>query len=154
MTAPNLRSTSKWKSIGRPPMAQPVQQRAAEQDRDPRGPGVRVDVRDVRALHLGRVEHQLARLLTRLHGDAVQLEQPAHDAYVSDVGDIAQAARLTAEKGGHHGLGYEVLRTADTDLALERGTAVDKQHIGHVGHSSRVPGDGQKNIGFPADPKT
>ena len=44
---------------------EPVQQRAAEQDRDPARPGVHVDLVDVGALDVGRVEHQLARLRRR-----------------------------------------------------------------------------------------
>ncbi|GAA2468948.1 hypothetical protein GCM10010406_00310 [Streptomyces thermolineatus] len=71
----------------------------------------------------------------------MQLQQAADDADVPDVGNVAQAARAAAEQGGHHGLGHEVLRTSDTDLALERGAAMDKQDV--VGHGSRVPGVGQ-----------
>ncbi|GAA3232500.1 hypothetical protein GCM10020256_47890 [Streptomyces thermocoprophilus] len=80
-----------------------------------------IDVSDVGALDMGRVEHQLARLLTRTDRHPVQLEQPADDPHVTDVRNIAQSARLTAQQGGDHGLRYEVLRTADTDLALQRG---------------------------------
>ncbi len=79
--------------------------------------------------------------LARTDRHAVQLQQPAHDAHVANVGDIAQSARGAAQQGGDHGLRYEVLRTADTDLALERGPAVDKQYIVRAvdGHVSRVP---------------
>ncbi len=107
-------------------VAEAVQQRAAEQDRDARRARVRVDVRNVRALDVRRVEHQLARLLAGAHGHPVQLEQPAHDPDVADVGNVAEPAGFAAEQSGDHGLGHEVLRTADTDLALERGTAMDK----------------------------
>src|SRR5581483_2412560 len=69
----------------------------------------------------------------------VQLEQAAHDPHVTDVGNIAQSARRAAQQGGDHGLRYEVLRTSDTDLALQRGSAVDKQDIVVDGHVSRVP---------------
>ena len=110
-------------------VAEPVQQRAAEQDRDARGARVRVDVGDVRALHVRRVEDQLARLLTGADRHPVQLQQSAHHPHVADVGHVAQPARPAAEQGGDHGLGHEVLRTADTDLALQRGAAVDKQYI-------------------------
>ncbi|GHG70537.1 hypothetical protein GCM10018779_44720 [Streptomyces griseocarneus] len=70
----------------------------------------------------------------------MELEQPADDADVPDVGDVAQTAGAVAEQGGDHGLGHEVLRAADADLSLERGTAVDKQDIVRAGHGSRVPG--------------
>ncbi|GAA3813934.1 hypothetical protein GCM10022206_60460 [Streptomyces chiangmaiensis] len=69
----------------------------------------------------------------------MQLQQSAYDAYVADVGDVAQAAWRTAQEGGDHGLRYEVLRTADTDFALKRGPAVDKEDIVVDGHGSRVP---------------
>ena len=110
-------------------VAEPVQQRAAEQDRDTRGARVGVDVGDVGALHVGRVEHQLARLVAGADRHAVQLQQPAHDPHVADVGHVAQPARPAAEQRGDHGLRHEVLRAADTDLALQRGAAVDKQDI-------------------------
>ncbi|GHI89407.1 hypothetical protein Sxan_67710 [Streptomyces xanthophaeus] len=71
----------------------------------------------------------------------MELEQTAYDAHVTDVGNVAQAAGSTAEQRGDHGLGHEVLRTADSDLALKRGAAVDKQYIvTDAGHESRVPG--------------
>ncbi|GAA3061053.1 hypothetical protein GCM10020000_50220 [Streptomyces olivoverticillatus] len=154
MVAPNWRSTSKWKSIGSAAdvaaaqardegVAEAVQQRAAEEDRDARGTGVCVDVGDVRALHVRRVEHQLAGLVTGAHGHAVQLQQTADDPHVTDVGDVAQAAGTAAEQRGDHGLRHEVLRAADADLSLERGAAVDKQDIVRAGHGSRVPGVGQ-----------
>ncbi len=99
-----------------------------------------VDVGDVRALDVGGVEHELARLLAGTDRHPVQLEQPADDAHVTDVGNVAQPAGFAAEQSGDHGLGHEVLRTTDTDLALERGTAVDKQYIvTDAGHESRVP---------------
>ena len=120
-------------------VAEAVQQRAAEEDRDAGRARVRVDVGDVRALDVRRVEHQLAGLLTRADRHAVQLQQPAYDAHVADVGHVAQPARLAAEQGGDHGLRHEVLRAADTDLALQRGAAVDKQYIVCAGHESRVP---------------
>jgi hypothetical protein len=69
----------------------------------------------------------------------VQLQESAYDTYVADVGDIAQPARPASQQGGDHGFRYEILRTADTDLALKRGSAVDKQDIVVDGHESRVP---------------
>ncbi|GAA2337961.1 hypothetical protein Scani_64640 [Streptomyces caniferus] len=105
---------------------------------------MRIDVRDVCALHVGRVEDQFARLVTGAHRDAVQLQQPAHHTYVTDIGHVAQSAGTAAEEGGDHGLRHKVLRAANPDLALERGAAVDKQYVvSRDGHGSRVPGDGQ-----------
>ncbi len=98
-----------------------------------------VDVGDVGALDVRGVEHQLARFVAGEHGDAVQLQQAGDHLDVADVRDIAEPARLLPEQGGHHGLGYEVLRTADTDLTLERVAAVDKQDV--VGHVLAILGD-------------
>src|SRR5690606_776821 len=131
---------------------EPVQQRAAEQDRDPRGAGVGIDVGDVRALHAGGVEHQFAGLVPRADRHAVQLQQAAYDPHVADVRHVAQPARCAAQQRGDHGLRYEVLRTADTDLALQRGSAVDQQYVISAvdGHGSRVPwggGAGPKGTG-------
>ena len=86
-------------------------------------------------------EDQLARLVTRSDRGPVQLEQATDHADVTDVGNVSQSARPAAKEGGHHGLGHEILRAADTDLAFQRGTAVDKQNV--VGHGARVPGDGR-----------
>ena len=46
--------------IGDERVAEPVQQRPAQQDRDPAGTGVHVDLVDAGALHVGRVEDHLA----------------------------------------------------------------------------------------------
>ena len=91
--------------------------------------------------HVRGVHHQFARLLTRTDRHPVQLEQTAYDTHVADVRNIAQSAWRAAEQCGDHGLRYEVLRTADTDLALQRGSAVDEQYvvIAVDGHVSRVP---------------
>ncbi len=124
-------------------VAEAVQQRAAQQDRDARGTGVGVDVRDVGALHVRGVEDQLAGLVAGADGHTVQLQQAAHDAHVTDVGDVAQPAGPVSEQRGDHGLRHEILRAADADLSLERGAAVDKQDIVRAGHGSRVPGVGQ-----------
>ncbi len=130
-------------------VAEAVQQRAAEQDRDPRGAGVRVDVRHVGALDVRGVEDQLAVLVTGAHGHAVQLKQPADHLDVADVRDVAQSAGALAEEGGDHGLGDQVLRTADADLAFERVSAVDQQDV--VGHRSRNPGCQRSEEGAPGE---
>ncbi|MNW56395.1 hypothetical protein D3C74_341070 [compost metagenome] len=113
-------------------LAQAVQQRPAEEDRDAARPGVRVDVRDVRRLDVGRVEVQRARDLVRDDLDAVQLEQPRHDADVADLRHVAQHAGPLAEQGGHHRLGDEVLRPSHGDGPVERCATVDVQQIVHV----------------------
>ncbi len=100
--------------------AQPVQQRPAQQDRDPAGAGVGVDVGDVRALDIGRVHHDLAGLLAGADRHAVQAQQAGHDAHVADVGDVPEPARRSTQQRGHHGLGNQVLRAAYRYRAVER----------------------------------
>lgn len=120
-------------------VAEPVQQRAAEQDRDARGARVGVDVGHIGALDVRRVEDQLARFVAGEDGHPVELEQSPYDPHVADVRHIAQPAGTTPEKRGDHGLGHQVLRAADADLALQRGSTVDKHYIVFDGHESRVP---------------
>ena len=124
-------------------VAEPVQQRAAEQDRDPRGARVRVDVGDVGALHVRRVEHQLTWLLARA--------APSPRA--------AGAVRAPRGRPGCRGrcaAGWVRCRAARRPWPWVRGSS----HRGHgsrpragfrrgqavrrrVGHGSRVPRNGQ-----------
>jgi hypothetical protein len=86
--APNARSASRWKSIGRSPMRHPPRSgmkawprrcRSGPQKRiGMRDAGVRVDLLEVRRDGAARVEAQDA-LAVVLHRDAVHLEQRAHD---------------------------------------------------------------------------
>jgi hypothetical protein len=116
--------------VGDERLTQPVQQRSAEQDRDPARAGVRIDVGDVRPLDVLRVQDQPA-LGGVLHHHPVQLEQAGHHHHVPDPGHVAQGARLLAEQGGDHRLGDEVLRAPDLDGAAQRGSTVHGQHIAH-----------------------
>ena len=72
---------------------EPVQQRPAEQDRDPRRAGVHVDLITAGALHVRGVHDQLAVVGAVGHLHAVQLEQPAHDLHVADARHVEEAAR-------------------------------------------------------------
>ena len=60
--------------IGNERMAQAVQQRAAEQNRNAARPRKRVDLGTLRDGHVGRVENQDARLGAARDVDAVNLE--------------------------------------------------------------------------------
>ncbi len=134
--------------VGDEGLAEPVQQRAAEQDRDTARAGVRVDVRDVGGLDVRRVEVEDAAVGVRLHGDAVQLEQAGHDTDVADLGDVAQHAGRLAQQRGHHRLGHEVLRAPHGDRPVQRGPAVDVQHILHeLWSPSRQAGGGRTRAG-------
>jgi hypothetical protein len=115
--------------VGDERLAEAVQQRSAEQDRDAAGAGVGVDLGEVGALDVPRVEQQLAGLRTR-HEHTVGLEQAPHDRHVADLRDVAEQALGLAEQGRHHGFGDQVLRTADGDRPLERLAAVHDELVG------------------------
>ena len=104
-------------------MAEPVQQRPAQQDRNAAGAGMDVDLVDAGALHIRRVENQLAqRALADLH--AVQLEQPADHIDVADVRHGEQATRRLTQHRGDHRLGDEVLCPPNLDFAVQRRAAM------------------------------
>jgi len=115
--------------IGDERLAETVQQRTAEQDRDAARSGVRVDVGEVRALHVRRVEDQLAVLDALDDAHAVHLEQAAHDAHVADVRHVLQDAGSLAEDGRDHRLGDEVLRALHLDPSAQRLSAVDRDLV-------------------------
>ena len=114
--------------VGDERLAEQVQQRSAEQDRDAGCPGVRVDLLEVRRHRAAGVEVERARL-RRPHrpGHAVHLEQRADDLNVADVGDIAQHARRLAEERRDHRLRGEVLRALDLDATGQRPPAADRE---------------------------
>ncbi len=109
-------------------VAEPVQQRTAEQDRDAAGTGVHVDLIDAGALHVGRVEDHLA-VRPLAHPDPVQLKQTADDLDVADLRHVVQAARAVAQQCGDHRLGHQVLRAPDPDLTMERGATMHAQNV-------------------------
>ena len=115
--------------VGDERLAEPVQQRPAEQDRDAARAGVRVDVGHVGALDSARVEQQLALVGAVGHLDAVDLEQTADDPHVADVRHIPQHARAFAQQGRDHRLGDEVLGAAHLDSTAERDSAVDRDAV-------------------------
>jgi hypothetical protein len=109
--------------------AQPVQQRAAEQDRDTAGAGVHVDLVGARALDVRRIHDQLAVVGAGADLDAVQLEQAADNLDVADAGHVKKPAGRLAQQGGHHRLGDEVLGATDPDLSVQRRAAVHDQDV-------------------------
>src|ERR687895_687008 len=72
---------------------EPVQQRAAQQDRDPAGAGVHLDLGQGGQLDARRVERELLAIRTRGDGDAVDLEQVADDLDVADARNVGQRRR-------------------------------------------------------------
>ncbi len=106
-----------------------VQQRSAEQDRDPAGTRVHVDLVNVGALHVGRIEDQL-RWVPRLR-------RPVHRAVPTVPARSPRrgcGARRTGgsgfpEQGRHHGFGDEVLGAACAYLAPQRGVAMDDEDV-------------------------
>jgi hypothetical protein len=112
-------------------VAEPVQQRAAEQDRDAAGAGMHVDLVDVGPPDVRRVEAVAAVLLADPY--PVQLQEAADHLHVADRRDVVQGAGGIPEKGGHHRLRDEVLGTTNADLTEKRGTAVHAQNV--LGHA-------------------
>src|SRR5665647_3380678 len=120
--------------VGDERLAEPVQQRPAEQDRDAAGTGMRVDVGDVGALDVGRVQLDDAGGLVRGHPHAVQLQKPSDHRDVADPRDVVQLARSVAQERRDHRLGDEVLGAAEGGLTAEGGTTVDLHHVAHGAH--------------------
>jgi hypothetical protein len=100
---------------------------------------VRVDVRDVRGLHVARVEAQDAGLVVVLDAHAVDGQQAGDDLDVTDVGNVQQFRRRLAQQGGHHRFRDEVLRSADRDLAGEGSASLDGQRVADRQHVAHEP---------------
>jgi hypothetical protein len=110
-------------------VAEPVQQRAAEQDRDPARAGVHVDLVAAGALHVRGVHDQLAVVGAVGDDDPVQTEQAADDLHVADARHVEEPAGCLAQQGGHHGLGNKILGATDPDLPVQRRSAVYGQDV-------------------------
>ena len=106
--------------IGDHSLAEAVQKRAAEEDRDARASRVSVDVGHVRALDIRRVHAEGSRFRIALDFYAVHAKKLAHNPHVADVRDTREEAFGLTEKRGNHGLRDQVLCTANGDLTLER----------------------------------
>jgi hypothetical protein len=110
-------------------VTEPVQQGAAEQDRDPARAGVHVDLVAARRLHMRRVHDQLAVVGAVADLHPVQLEETADHLDVADRRHVVQPARRLAQQGGHHGLGHQVLGTTHADLSVQRRSAMHNQDV-------------------------
>ena len=106
-------------------LAQLVQQRAAEQDRDARGARERIDVRargdlDVRGIHAQR-----ATILIEVNLDAVQAQQVRDHVRVADERHVVKLRGGVGEQRRNHRLGDEVFRSAHRDLTAQRMAALN-----------------------------
>ena len=110
-------------------VAEAVQQRAAEQDRDAAGAGVHVDLVDVGALDVGRVEQQLAGSAPSLTRTPCSSSRPRTTSTSRMRGTSRRRLGVSPRSGGDHRLGDEVLRAADADLAAQRGAAVHDEDV-------------------------
>ena len=108
-------------------LAEQVQQRSAEEDRDAGCPGMRIDLLEVGRDRAARVEAERADLVTVAHGDTVHFEERAHDLHVADVRHVAQDTGGLPEERRHHRLGREVLRALHLDPTGQRTSAADRQ---------------------------
>src|SRR5690606_7207746 len=114
--------------VGDDRVTEAVQQRAAEQDRDPAGAGVHVDLVHRGTAHPGRVQHQ--RVVLVADPDPVQFQQVADDLHIADPRYVVQPARPVAQQGGDHGFGHQVLGPAYPDLSLQWRPSVHGQYVG------------------------
>jgi hypothetical protein len=124
--------------VGDEGLAELVQQRTAEEDRDAAGAGVRVDVRHVRGHDVRGVEQEVSGLgaLGDLH--PVHLEEAADHADIADARHAAQQAGGLAQQRRHHRLRHEILGPADLDPPLQRDAAVDGDAV--EGEADALPG--------------
>ena len=134
--APNLRSVSRWSrwdghrsrrppKLGNESLAQLVQQRATEQDRNSRGAARGIDVRargnlDVRGIHAQR-----AAILIEVNLDTVQTQQVRDNVGVTDERHVVELRGGVGEQRRNHRLGDEVLRAAHRDFAAQRMAALN-----------------------------
>ena len=117
--------------LGDEGLAELVQERAAEQDRDARGARERVDVRARGDLDVGGIHAQRAAILIKVDLDAVQAQQVRDDVGVADQRHVVQLGGCVGQQRRDHGLGNEVLGTANGDLAAQRMAAFNLQDGWH-----------------------
>ena len=114
-------------------LPQAVQERAAEEDRDPGGAGVRVDIGHVRGLDLGGVQLEDTLALIVVDAHTVQAQQSRDHVDVANERDVAQHRGGRSQQGRHHRLGDQILGPADGDLTSQRATALDlEQTVDHA----------------------
>ena len=106
-------------------LAQLVQQRTAEQDRDARGARERVDVGARGDLDVGGVHAQLAAILIEVDLDAVQAQQVRNNVGVADERHVVELRGGVGEQRRNHRLGDEVFRAAHRDLTAQRMAALN-----------------------------
>ena len=111
--------------LGNESLAQLVQQRAAEQDRDARGARERVDVRARGDLDVGGVHAQRAAVLIEVDLDAVQAQQVRDNVGVTDERHVVELRGGVGEQRRNHRLGDEVFRSAHRDLTAQRMAALN-----------------------------
>ena len=110
-------------------LAQTVQQRSGEQDRDTARAGERVHVGHVGELHVLRVDRHNAVVAVHVHVHAMQAQQVGDHVHVADLGHVLQHRRAGRQQRRHHGLAHEVLGAAHLDGAVERLAAHNMQHV-------------------------
>ena len=120
-TAANRAATQ----LGNESLAQLVQQRAAEQDRDARGARERVDIRARGDLDIGGVHAQRAAVLIKVDLDPVQAQQVRDHVGVADKRHVVELRGGVGEQRRDHRLGDEVFRAAHRDLTAQRMAALN-----------------------------
>ena len=111
--------------LGDEGLAQLVQQRAAEKDRDARGTRERVDVRARGNLDVGGIHAQRAAILIEIDLNAVQAQQVRDHIGVADERHVVELGGGVGEQRRNHRLGDEVFRSAHRDLTAQRMAALN-----------------------------
>ena len=111
--------------LGDEGLAQLVQQRAAEQNRNARGTRERVDIRARSDLDVGGIHAQRATVLIEVNLDAVQAQQVRDHVRVADQRHVVELGGGVGEQRRDHRLGDEVFRAAHRDLTAQRMAALN-----------------------------
>lgn len=109
-----------------------VQQGAAEQNRNTGVACVYLNVGVVSYGDIRGVHAQFASLHVVVHRHTVRLYQVGNNLHVLDLGNVTKHRGGGTQQGGNHGLGDQVLSTADVYLALQRGATFNTQCADHV----------------------
>jgi len=110
-------------------LAQAMQQRAGEQDRNARRAGQRIHVGHISKLHIRGIDRDHAVIAVHRNVHAMQTQQVGDHVHVANLRNILQHGRARGEQRRHHGLAHEVLRATHLDGAVQRLATFDVQNV-------------------------
>ncbi len=113
-------------------LADRVNQRSAQKDGNPRIAGVRINCRAGGRLCIFGIQGEVARYRILHNGHAVQLQQAGDNLDVLDFRHVPQHRWFAAQQRRHHGLGHQVLGTANGHSPGQRDATADCQNTTHL----------------------